>query len=337
MRPDLEEYEELNVEEDAPRGRAISWLVLGVAVIGFGALAYYAYQSGSKSAADGQMLVVEAEPGPIKEAPADPGGEQFPHKDKTIYDALSTYRSDEQAEEKLLPEPEEPVMPEPAVNAAAPATKTPDASSFVNVDEGVGEADEASEKTANDAAAAPIDRTIPAPVAKPLDAKPAANEKPNAPASTAMAEKAPEKSQPVTPKPVESSAAVETEKPTAPVAPAAKPTVEEPVVKSEKPAAKPAAAPAAKPAAPAAAGPTGGDYKIQLGAYGSDGEARQMWSKITAKSGDVVKGSPIIVKADVNGKTYYRLRATGFASADAAKRACAMLSGRGQGCFSAGK
>lgn len=291
MRPDLDEYEELNPELDAPRSRAMSWIVLGVAVIGFGALAYYAYQSGSQSVADGQMLVVEAEQGPIKEAPVDAGGEEFPHKDKTIYDALSPYRTDQKVE-TLLPAAEEPVIPEPAVNTTetAPAPKPAETTSYVK------------------------------PEPKPVEEKPAAEPKPAEKVETA----------PVA-KPVETvevkDAIVATKATPAPVAPKAEPKPEpKPVVKAEpKPAPKPA---------PAA---SGGNYKIQLGALGSEAEARTLWSKVTAKHGDVVKGSPIIVKAEVNGKTYYRLRASGFASAADAKAACAKLSGRGQACLPAGQ
>lgn len=310
MRPDLDEYEELNPESGEPRSRAMSWLVLGVAVVGFGALAYYAYQSGSQSVADGQMLVVDAEDGPIKEAPANAGGEQFPHKDKTIYDALSPYRTDQKVE-TLLPAAEEPVIPEPAVGAEVPAEKeksTAATTSYVNDNNKVA----ASEDDEGDAT--PVAKTEPAPAAKPVE--------PAKPAAPAKLETVEVNDSSVATKPV--AKPVETPKPVA------KP------VEAPKPVAKPAPTPAPKPA-PAPAAASGGDYKIQLGALSSEAEARTLWSKITAKHGDVVKGSPIIVKAEVNGKTYYRLRASGFASADAAKKACATLSGRGQACMPAGK
>lgn len=297
MRPDLDEYEEMNPEfAGEPRGRAMSWLVLGVAVIGFGALAYYAYQSGSQSVADGQMLVVEAEEGAIKETPADAGGEQFPHKDKTIYDALSPYRTDSKVE-TLLPTPEEPVIPEPAVNTGE-ASKPSETTSFVN---------ETAVKEEEPAAV----KEEPKPVAKVEETKPVE------PAPVA--------------KPLEAPKAEPLEVKDAPVAD---------VVKAEpapKPAPKPAPAPVKKPEPAPATASSGGSYKIQLGAVGSDAEARTLWNKITAKHGDVVKGSPIIVKADVNGKTFYRVRASGFADAAAAKAACAKLSSRGQACFPAGK
>lgn len=308
MRPDLDEYEELNPELGEPRSRAMSWIVLGVAVIGFGALAYYAYQSGSQSVADGQMLVVEAEEGPIKETPADAGGEEFPHKDKTIYDALSTYRTDQKVE-TLLPAAEEPVIPEPAVNSGSKETPKPaETTSYVKPESKMLEEKPAAEEKKEEVKAEPIKPLEPAPVAKPVEVA-----------------KAPEPAKIETVEVKDSTVA--TKPVVAPVAP--KPAPEpapKPVVKAE-PKPTPAPAPAA----------TGGNYKIQLGALGSEAEARTLWNKVTSKHGDVVKGSPIIVKADVNGKTYYRLRASGFASAAAAKSACATLSGRGQACMPAGQ
>lgn len=296
MRPDLDDYEELNQENgNAPRGRAMSWLVLGVAVVGFGALAYYAYQSGSQTAGDGQMLVVEAEEGAIKETPLEAGGEQFPHKDKTIYDALSPYRTDTQKVEKLLPEPEEPVIPEPAIGSAPEEQKTEQAtSSYVN-------------ENATQPAATEVIDSAP----KPLE-KEEIKDQPVATTTT-----------PVT-KPIVAAPVVKKETPAAPkpvvVAAPAKPVVAAPVKKVE-------------PAKPAATG----NYKIQLGAFKSEQEARQTWSKVTAKHGDVVKGSPIIVKADLANGTFYRLRAAGFSTADAAKKACTTLSARSQACFYVGQ
>ncbi len=307
MRPDLDEYEELNADLGEPRSRAMSWIVLGVAVIGFGALAYYAYQSGSQSVADGQMLVVEAEQGAIKETPVEAGGEEFPHKDKTIYEALSPYRTDQKVE-TLLPPAEEPVIPEPAVNDGKSEVKTTEeTTSYVKPEtKATDEGDDEDHSTA-------------APIAKPIEkveapkaAEPAPVAKPVEPVKTP---------EPLKVESVEVKDVTVATKPT----PAPVPTPVKPVVKAEPVKAAPA---------PAA---SGGNYKIQLGAYGSDAEARQNWSKISAKNSDVVKGSPIIVKADVNGKTYYRLRASGFASAAAAKSACATLSSRGQGCFPAGQ
>lgn len=311
MRPDLDDFEELN--DEAPRSRAMSWLVLVVAVGGFAALAYYAYHSGSQSMKDGQVLVVQADQSPIKETPADPQGESFPNQDKTIYEAIDPMARSAKVE-KLLPEAEEPVIPEPAVEAPAPATTSAaDTTTFVN-----------KALTKTEPAIDPVDvqsmkqggpATAPEPKSErmrvePTDADP--NPEP-VPVTQPAASSTP---QIVNVKPVQPSAP----------APAAAP--------APKPAPSPVPAAAPKPApAPVATG----THKIQLGAYKSDAEARQQWSKISAKHSGVLSGSPIIVKADLPNGTFYRLRASGFATAEAAKAACSTLSARGQACFYAGK
>ncbi|WP_076744324.1 SPOR domain-containing protein [Sphingomonas jeddahensis] len=77
-----------------------------------------------------------------------------------------------------------------------------------------------------------------------------------------------------------------------------------------KPApARAAAAPASPPRA------SGGAWRIQLGAFRDESNARGLWSKVGARTG----GSPSYVKAG----TVTRLQATGFASRAAAQAACA--------------
>jgi septal ring-binding cell division protein DamX len=249
----------------------------------------------------GSVLVVEADTTPIKEVPEDKQGEEFPNKDKTIYDAIAP---SEQKVEKLLPEAEEPVIPEPAVQPAPTETAKTEAGTTTFVNKAL---------TATETVEDPVD---------------AQSLKQGGPEATPEAPKA------VAPKPAPVVAAPKEEPKKAELVVVAPKTVN---VKPTIPAApKPVVAP--KPAVkPAAAVAMGGSYKIQLGAVGSDAEARQYWSKLQAKHGDILKGSPIIVKADVNGKTYYRLRATGFADAAATKAACAKLSARGQACMPAGK
>ncbi len=74
--------------------------------------------------------------------------------------------------------------------------------------------------------------------------------------------------------------------------------------------------------------------KIQLGAYGSDKEARDVWVKIQKKFPELSVKSPIIVRADIVGKgTFYRLRVGGFSGKDSAKSLCKTLSSKGQACI----
>ncbi len=282
MRPDLDDFDDIADPSEAPRSRAMSWMVLVVAITGFAALAHYAYRSSTQSASEGDMLVVQADNSPIKQAPADPEGEKFPNKDKTIYDVIAP-STGEQKVEKLLPEPEK-------ANAAMSAEDAGD----------------------EDSASAPPPTTT---YVKPTDTATAETAKPSVSAPAMINEKPAAKPAPTEVKEVP----VATAKETKPV------TTAKPVA-----AAKPVA-PAAKPAA------ASGDYKVQLGALKSEEEAQATWKKITAKFGDTIKGSPIIIPVESNGTTLYRLRASGFASADAAKAACAKLAAAKQACIPAGK
>ncbi len=96
--------------------------------------------------------------------------------------------------------------------------------------------------------------------------------------------------------------------------------------KPKKEEAKAAAKPVAKPKAVTAT--AGGAYKVQLGAFKSEAEAEAAWKKISSAHSDVLSGSPTIVKAEVNGGTFYRLRTGSYANAAEAKAACAKLGGQ---------
>ena len=323
MRPDLDDYEEASdlPEMDESRSRAMSWLVLGVAIAGFGALAYYAYHSGTQSVREGDTLVVEADKTPIKEAPVDPEGEQFANKDKTIYDVIAGDKPEKKVE-KLLPEAEspnavkqdkKPIAADGYEDAdAAPATTT-----FVK-------------KTNDTAAPKMVDAVDAAKAAKEevVKEEPKPTKKEVAEVKTPSA---------AAPKMINEKSVVDkkTEAPVQPVEVAAVPVAT--TVIKEEPA--PVKAPEKKPVVEKSAAEVtaSGTYKIQLGAFQSDEEARGQWKKISAKFAGVIKGSPIIVRAELPNGTYYRLRASGFASADAAKAACATLVAKSQPCFPAGK
>lgn len=289
MRPD-DEY--VDVEETPAAGsRAMSWAVLAVAVGGFAALAYYAYHSGNKTPSESDAMVVEADATPIKEAPANPEGEQFPDKDKTIYDVIAPNGEAKQGEQ-LMPDPEHPI-------AAANVEDSEDES-----------AGHASQPAATTATAAP------APVAGGTTT--ATNG-----ATTFVANEAPTT---VTEQPVasysnpqmvnEKPAGVPKETPKATPKTETKPKE---TVKAEKPKTEAKAEkPAAKPAA-------GGAYKVQLGAYKSESEAQASWKKISGKYSNVLSGSPSITTVESNGATLYRLRAGSFANAAAAKEICGKL------------
>lgn len=76
-----------------------------------------------------------------------------------------------------------------------------------------------------------------------------------------------------------------------------------------------------------------GGLKIQLGAYASEKEATETWHKIQKRFPSIAGKTSSISRADVKGKTFYRLRLGGFADKAAATELCKNLSAKGQGCM----
>lgn len=336
MKPDMEDYADIDEGKQGPSSRAMSWMVLAVAIGGFTALAYYAYHSGSGPSENGEAMMVEADPAPIKAAPQQADGEQFANKDKTIYDVIAPNGQSGNVE-KLMPEPEHPVAaanvedseddipttPAAVANAAnaaakaAPAAPAPSAA----VTPAPAATNSTSTFVASDAQKTdPLDTKTPAPTATAVAPAPSSAPTPM-PSQTVSEQTVATKATPVPEKPAEKSYAnpqMVNEKPSAKkedVKPAAEKTD-----KAEKVLAK-------KPEKPAAlASGSGGSYKVQLGAFKSEAEAQAAWKKISAKHG--LSGSPTIVQADVNGTTFYRLRTGSYANSSEAKAACASMSGQ---------
>jgi cell division septation protein DedD len=94
----------------------------------------------------------------------------------------------------------------------------------------------------------------------------------------------------------------------------------------------PAPAPVRAPAdAPAPAAP-GGNWRVQLGAFGVAANAERLWRELS--------GNPALAgtkKTLVPSGRLTRLLATGFASEAEASRACARLKAQGQACLVAGQ
>jgi hypothetical protein len=86
----------------------------------------------------------------------------------------------------------------------------------------------------------------------------------------------------------------------------------------------------APPAALAPEGPAGST--IQLGAFPSEGVAKKTWESMSKRFSYLTDRSQSVLKAEVNGKTYYRLR-VGTGSAAEAKDLCARLKVAGESCI----
>jgi cell division septation protein DedD len=119
-----------------------------------------------------------------------------------------------------------------------------------------------------------------------------------------------------------------------PAAPAPAPTKPVETAKTIPAPVKAAPAPAPKPAAPTPApakvaeAPVAGGT-IQLGALPSEAAANAAWKSLSGRYGYLGALQHSVVKADVNGKTYYRLRA---AAGGEASSVCSKLKVAGEAC-----
>lgn len=97
----------------AGRGRLLTQLVVLVAVGGFAAVVWNAYNQG-QSNGDAVVPLIQADSTPSKVRPEQPGGMDVPNQDKLIYDRLTPGQTPPATIERLLPLPESPAArPEP--------------------------------------------------------------------------------------------------------------------------------------------------------------------------------------------------------------------------------
>jgi len=85
-------------------------LVAVAAVLGFGVVLVYAYNKGRQDGTGKVPPVIQAQEGPSKIRPDNPGGMKVPNQDKEVFSRLE---NDKQAGkvERLLPAPEKPMTP----------------------------------------------------------------------------------------------------------------------------------------------------------------------------------------------------------------------------------
>ncbi|QNE05057.1 SPOR domain-containing protein [Croceicoccus marinus] len=126
-------------------------------------------------------------------------------------------------------------------------------------------------------------------------------------------------------------------------APAAKPAAEPVrVAAAPAPAPKPAAKPAAKPAVKSASKPAAkpqlpvpaarGTHVAQLGSYASPDAAQAGWKVFQSRYANLKGAQPVITKATVDGKDYWRVAAGGF-DRQGANAMCSAVKASGNGCI----
>lgn len=352
-----------SLEPQQPRkGLVIACVLLGVAALGIGAIVGLRGMSGpSGGAGSGEAPIVRAETGPAKVQPQNPGGVEIPNQNKQIYertpepkltdtrvvtreeqpmDVQATARA---AARVILPPPGTPASSTPAVEPSGtpangnggqlasvpPAGANPQAA---NLQAALGEPRRVrtisvrpdgtiapSPGSTTVASLPPVAPTAPAPrpvVAPPVSSQPVASE--------------PVSSQPAPAQPVATAPRAAPPRPAAPApTPAAPERVQTAAASPSAPVSlRPAAAPAAAPAV------TGSGFMVQLGAPGSEAEARSSFASLQRRYADQLAGeSPTIRRADLgNGRTVYRLRVGPFSSEDAAQK-CEALKAAGGQCF----
>ncbi|WP_066659092.1 MULTISPECIES: SPOR domain-containing protein [unclassified Sphingomonas] len=89
-----------------------------------------------------------------------------------------------------------------------------------------------------------------------------------------------------------------------------------------------------KAAAPtqAAPGPSAGSATIQLGSFPSEAEANAAWARLSKRFSYLAPLGKGIAKADVGGKTFYRLRVNAGSNGQA-RELCGKLKAAGEACF----
>jgi hypothetical protein len=292
--------------------------LLGAIALG-GALAF-AYKQSGGAMGGGEPPVVQADSRPVKEAPQQPGGKEFPHKNKLIYERLQN--GDQPEAERIVPRQEELAMPAMpgAVPAAAPGAAPMQPPAVATVDDP--NAADGGPRRVKTLVVRPDGSVMPPPEAQ------------AAPQQAAPAEAAP------APAPQQQMAAAEPAMPAMPMpqaAPAPAPVAEAAPPPAAAPAADPAPVAAIPPkpkvaaadAAPVPAKPS--QYVVQVGSKQNQTEALATFADMQQKYPTLLAAyRPMVQKADLGAKgVWYRLRIGPIVDKSAATKLCGQLKSQG--------
>ena len=297
--------------------------------------------------------VVRAMEGPMREAPSNPGGEIVPHLGLSV-NAVAAAGEAAPPEERLLLAPvqaelsEEDMLAMPMAEAdepkagemsPAPETQTPVAAIVATPQQLADPALLVSPENPAETANLPQDATAmngpdspAAPDAAPMTAEDVLALADQIAAGAApMAELAPGPDVPVV-------VTVDGATPVA-VIDRAIPGVTTALIPMARPAAR-VASTAPQAAAPVADVPALttdiplGTNLVQLGAYETPELAAQEWDKLGSRFAEFMTGKDrVIQQASSGGRTFYRLRATGFSDLSDARRFCAALAAEDAACI----
>ncbi len=284
----------------------IALALVVVAIAGLGYAAWFGYKTWRAQGSEGLAPIIEADAGPTRVRPEQPGGIVIPHQDRLVLNDLNGGGASVSAE-SLLPPPEEPLpRPQPAV-ATAPAP-----------------------------APAPVAAPAPAPTPAYAPAEAA-----TAPVQTA-AVAAPAPPQPAAevaeivatpPVPEPSPVAVRDADEKVPAI-----AVPDQVAQSTEPAPELITRPAAE-ADPAptpefvSVGSLMQSHRVQLAAVDSEESARRAWLRYQGLYQDLLGDLSLLVQqVEVNNRTFFRVQG-GPLQADSAGRICQAIKSRGADCL----
>lgn len=110
----------------APRRRALRAGLVALIIVGVAVFAWWGYEVATRPEIPAKVPEIHPEAGPVKEAPANPGGMQVPDQNSLL---LNHEGKSNAKAEQLLPPPEKvlprPVAPAPAVTAPPPPAAVP--------------------------------------------------------------------------------------------------------------------------------------------------------------------------------------------------------------------
>ncbi len=294
-------------------------IMVGVAIVAalMGGAFWWGYEFGRESVPAREPPRVAAAPGPVKEAPSDPGGMRVPHQDKLVFDGVTEGGALDQPDRQALGRrPEEPLARPPADLADDRANALP---RVVEVDK--------------NPPAPPVVAVAPAPVPvapqanMPAPPPPLRDNQLTTLGRLNGATPAPGAPMPITP-----GATTQPSVSTTPLAaPATSATT--PGTSAAVPPQQQTAAVAVPP--PSAAARAGG-FKIQLAAHRTVEAAREGWLRVQGQNRDLLGGleaSYSAVDLGAGKGVFHRLQAGPFADATAAQSACEALRARNLGCI----
>lgn len=269
-----------------------------------GGVGLWAYRLGTRDAAE--VPIIKAMEGPARVAPADPGGLRAAHQGLEVNAVLASRPA-----------------PGPGDSGASPAPPA-----LADEDAPQGELVVAPMTLAEEDLAEGELR-MPLPDDGPAPAEVAAGTTVEAVAETVAAS--------VAASGAVAAEAVEAQVPAAPQDAGARP-MRRPagLARAVAPAPSPAAAKAAAspPASREVASVGSGARLVQLGAFDSEGVARQAWNILAKRHADLLGSKSLYVeRTTTNARVIYRLRVAGFQSADQTRQMCEALRARGVDCI----